>query len=161
MASVTSSGASPLTGYDPFLAEASGDDETWAFIDAASSSNPGSIGFFPSPAGGSMASWGIIGTQAHIQPSPPAPSPLYLDPDHTASFPLHFPDQASSLDVSGVSEPGFLSAVDAADLQSQFLTPQDFLFGAQELQGRLRGPAQCVSSSEGADLASLSRPQSV
>jgi len=136
MASVASSGASPLTGYDPLLGEASGDEETWAFIDAAASSSPGSIGFFPGSASGSMmASWGIIGTQGHMHPSPPAPSPLYLDPDQAASFPLPFSDHASSLDVSGVSDAGFLGSVDAADLHSGFLTPEDLFFGEQQLQG--------------------------
>ena len=132
------SGASPLAGFDIPLGESSGDEETWAFLEAASSSNPGSIGFFPSPPSGSMASWGVIGTHGQIQPSPPAPSPLYLDPEQTSTYSLHFPDQTSSLDVSGVSDAGFLASVDAAvDLQSHFLTPQDFLFGDPQLQGQL------------------------
>src|SRR3569833_3103420 len=86
MASDASSGTSPRGGYDydPLLAESTGDDESWAFIDPSGSSNPGSISFFPSPASGSLASYGVVGPHpggggggggGQVQPSPPAPPP--------------------------------------------------------------------------------------
>ena len=152
MASVASSGTSPLGGYDydPLLAESTGDDESWAFIDPSGSSNPGSISFFPSPASGSLASYGVVGHHpggggggggGQVQPSPPAPSPLYLDMEQAStSFPMHFPDQASSLSVSSAPDGGFLSSAAAADPQSDisgpFMASQDFIFGDQSLQGQ-------------------------
>ena len=136
MASIASSGHSPLNGYDPLLGDSTGDDESWAFIDPSGSSNSGSIGFFPSPASGSLASYNVVNHQNQMQPSPPAPSPLYLDMEQAASFSMQYPDQASSLNVSGAPDSGFLTSADGTDFNGQFTLPQDFVFDEQQLQGK-------------------------
>lgn len=104
------SGQSPHQVYETLLnrdPNAPDSEEDWAFLDASSASNPGSISFLPSPGTGSLASYGVIGFQggARMQPSPPpAPSPLYLDLDAGLTFPTEFsPDQVSSLSMNVTS----------------------------------------------------------
>lgn len=96
MASVASSGTSPGSKYDQMQTDIFGDEESWAFIDQAVTSNPGSVGFFPSPESGSLRSYGIVGRPNQVQPSPPAPSPLQLDQEaihnqHQHQVPHHQP----------------------------------------------------------------------
>ena len=86
MASVASSGASPLSGYEFPQAPESTDDQDenqWTLFSVPNSSGPSSTGFFPSPAAsGSLgSSWGIVGHDGHLQPSPTAASPLNLNLD--------------------------------------------------------------------------------
>ncbi len=137
MASVASSGASPLGTYDfdPLLTEsASGtDDESWAFIDPSGSSNPGSITFFPSPS--SLASYGIVGHPGQMQPSPPAPSPLNLDIEQVAAFSMPFTEQAP---MSRPSDGAFLNSTrPQSAMSSHFIaTPQQFLLDDQQFQGQ-------------------------
>lgn len=146
MASVASTGASPLSVYDPLLAESTGDDESWAFLDLSGSSNPGSIAFFPSPTSGSLASYGVVGHRGGVQPSPPAPSPLYLD-NHweqaATSHPMQYADhQTASLSMStaaattGTAEGQFMTAAHgAAAMQDQFPLAEDFIFDEREIHG--------------------------
>lgn len=84
MASVASSGASPLSGYEYSSNpdQTSDEENIWQFINSA---GPSSVDFFPSPASGSLGSWQMVGGQS-MQPSPPALSPLNLDYDAQAAF---------------------------------------------------------------------------
>ncbi|KAL8303567.1 hypothetical protein RB597_004981 [Gaeumannomyces tritici] len=92
MASVASSGTSPLAALDAFQGGEyiATDDESWAFIspDGLAPSSNGSIDFFPSPDTGSLRSYGVVrraGSHGGVQPSPPAPSPLFLDTESSSS----------------------------------------------------------------------------
>lgn len=91
MASVDSSGTSPLAALDAFQGGEyiPADDESWAFIspDGLAPSSNGSVDFFPSPDTGSLRSYGIVRRAGShgVQPSPPAPSPLFLDTESSSS----------------------------------------------------------------------------
>jgi len=122
MASVAS-GASTHSGAHEHLLDLSSDDETWAFINASTSSHPSSMGMMPSPESGSMASWGFIGQR--VEPSPPAPSPLELEPERPAAYATQFPpDQTSS--VGTLADFLSSSGVTSGDMQEQFML-EDFL----------------------------------
>lgn len=144
MASVASSGVSPLR-TDPTRSDT---DDSWAYVEMLSSSNPGSVGFFPSPASGSLNSWGVIGIgigggagsipgsgQMHQHPSPlePAPSPLYLDDEQSGlSGATSFPE--CGFDVT--SAPNESSFMNSGMLRNEgVMTRQDFMFTEEELNG--------------------------
>jgi hypothetical protein len=129
----SASSTSPFLDYAPLLGEATPEDDEWAFLDPSGSSNPGSIGILPSPASGSLASWGVIGTHGQARFSPPAPSPLYLDPTAISGT---FPEQPSSvLATDGTGSP-FLDTVASEDVLTQFMTPGAYLFDDPALQGK-------------------------
>lgn len=79
MASIAS--ASPSSHSFQGGAESGDDSESWQYLD----SNAASVGFFPSPASGSLQSWGVVGYTNQLGQSPPAVSPLRLDIDQHGS----------------------------------------------------------------------------
>lgn len=107
MASVASSGASPLSGYEFPQAPESTDDpdeNQWTLFSVPNSSGPNSAaGFFPSPAASAAislgSSWGIVGHDGQLQPSPTAASPLNLNLDSFDQQSLY--QQSSFVDQSG------------------------------------------------------------
>lgn len=141
MASVTSH-TSPHTS--PYDFEAT-DDESWQYLDYSSgASAPGSVGFLPSPASGSLNGYAIVG-HTHPQLTPPqvAVSPLSLvDMEYTLLLPAapSFPTSDGFNTTEGNA--GFTEGNGSASAggNESFLTPQEYLFadGAlsqQELNG--------------------------
>jgi len=85
MASVASSGASPLSGFDfSQHPDSTGDPEEniWTLVSVPpSSAGANSAAFFPSPTASAVlgSSWGIVGSYGgHLAHSPSAASPLEL-----------------------------------------------------------------------------------
>ena len=98
MASAAS--ASP-SGSSFRRADSADDSDSWQYVD----SNPASVGFFPSPASGSLGSWGLVGMpgQAEGSPSAVAVSPLQLD-DYQAYSTSSYAEQADAamLGIAGI-----------------------------------------------------------
>lgn len=135
MASVASSGTSPLAALDAFQGGEymPADDESWAFIspDGLAPSSNGSVDFFPSPDTGSLRSYGIIhraGSHGGVQPSPPAPSPLFLDTDSSSSHGF-----AAMSGISAVADQGsFASSHDHHQQQRQHSASLSSAFGGDQ-----------------------------
>ncbi|TQV99879.1 Fungal transcriptional regulatory protein [Cordyceps javanica] len=133
MASVSShNGSSHPSPYD---FDSNGDtDESWQYIDYSSSASaPGSVGFLPSPASGSLNGFAIIGGHnATTSPSQHSMSPVPL--------PLGDGDQpflppATSLPMSAAMEPGEFAMTTAGEFMTDgmFMTPQEYLFAQDAL----------------------------
>ncbi len=145
MASVASQNTSPHPS--PYDVDSSGDtDESWQYIDYSSgASAPGSVGFLPSPASGSLSGFAIVG-HTHMSTSPPqvSVSPMSMvDLDQTVFLPAassSLPQQTEHLDSSTFAT---TTGVDFAQSDA-FMTPQQYLFPQtdaaeftqQELNGR-------------------------
>lgn len=145
MASVASQNTSPHPS--PYDVDSSGDtDESWQYIDYSSgASAPGSVGFLPSPASGSLSGFAIVG-HTHMSTSPPqvSVSPMSMvDLDQTVFLPAassSLPQQTEHLDSSTFAT---TAGVDFAQSDA-FMTPQQYLFPQtdaaeftqQELNGR-------------------------
>lgn len=123
MASVTShtSPHSPLYDFD-----STGDDEPWQYLDYSSgASAPGSVGFLPSPASGSLNGYAIVG---HPRSTPPqasvSPSSL-VEMDQTMFLPAGstFPGQNDQFTNNPVA---------ASSGGPSFFTPQQYLFSGTE-----------------------------
>ncbi|POR35668.1 Uncharacterized protein TPAR_04144 [Tolypocladium paradoxum] len=148
MASVTSQGPSPYSS--PYDFDSTGDtDESWQYIDYSSGgSAPGSVGFLPSPASGSLSGFAIVG---HVPSSPQASvSPLSMvDLDQTVFLPAgsSHPRHPEPLDSST-----FATTAETSFAQNEaFMTPQQYLFlhqdapefTQQELNGGPSSQAAC------------------
>ncbi|KFA70018.1 hypothetical protein S40285_02077 [Stachybotrys chlorohalonatus IBT 40285] len=131
MASMASRVPSPH-GSSPFEFETT-DDESWQYVDYSSgASAPGSVGFIPSPASGSLNGFTIIGHVPTSSPAGHSPVPLG-DPEQQLFLPstsayaaqpeLFTPDAFTTR--SETSFPG----------DGAFLTPQGFLFPHQDATG--------------------------
>lgn len=130
MASVASSGASPLSGYDfPQAPEPADDTEEnqWTLFSVPNSSGPSSAGFFPSPAGSAAlgSSWGVVGHDGHLQPSPTAASPLNLNLDS-------FDQQSIYPPSSYVDQSGQFVGVPSSQAETQFM-PETYVQDGQDL----------------------------
>ncbi|KAK4210954.1 hypothetical protein QBC37DRAFT_442420 [Rhypophila decipiens] len=134
MASVASSGASPLSGYEyvqnPDGSTDEQDENQWTLFSVPSSAGPGSAGFFPSPAASASlgSSWGIVGHDGHLQPSPTAASPLNLNLDS-------FDQQSIYPPSSFVDQNGQFVGIPSAQAETQFISDfdgQDLLASATE-----------------------------
>ncbi|GJN69059.1 fungal transcriptional regulatory protein [Purpureocillium lilacinum] len=129
MASVASQNTSPHPS--PYDVDSSGDtDESWQYIDYSSgASAPGSVGFLPSPASGSLSGFAIVG-HTHMSTSPPqvSVSPMSMvDLDQTVFLPAassSLPQQTEHLDSSTFAT---TTGVDFAQSDA-FMTPQQYLF---------------------------------
>lgn len=107
-------------------ADSADDSDSWQYVN----SNPASVGFFPSPASGSLGSWGLVGmpNQAESSPSAVAVSPLQLD-DYQAYSSSSYAEQADA------------AMMDITSFDSQFMaglpsdmplaSGQDFVFDDQ------------------------------
>lgn len=129
MASVASQGTSPHPS--PYDFDSTGDtDESWQYIDYSSgASAPGSVGFLPSPASGSLSGFAIVG---HVSSSPQVSvSPLSLvDLDQAMFLPaasshLRHPGQLDSSTFATTAETSFAQ-------NEAFMTPQQYLFAHQD-----------------------------
>ena len=78
MASVSSHNSS--SHPSPYDFDSNGDtDESWQYIDYSSGgSAPGSVGFLPSPASGSLNGFAIVGHNAMMSPSQPSQPSMSL-----------------------------------------------------------------------------------
>ncbi|KAK8874051.1 fungal zn binuclear cluster domain containing protein [Apiospora arundinis] len=134
MASVASASPAGSSFQHPDSADES---ESWQYIE----SNPGSVAFFPSPASGSLNSWGLVNYPDQLENSSPGPdavSPLQLN-DHYPQpqqqqqqvFSGSYTDQANaSMIASAGMEGQYLSSL-ASDPQLAAATGQDFMFNDQ------------------------------
>ena len=141
MASVASSRASPLSGYEFPQTDPAGDtdENAWAFISIPGSVTASSTGFFPSPASGTLgSSWGFIGHNGHHSEvsSLPAASPLNLDSDQPSAFADRFFDETSSVLGSTSPQPDDSSQ---SVLDSLFQYDQDFFSTNSLLPTQLAG----------------------
>jgi hypothetical protein len=118
MASVAS--ASP-SGNSYQRAESTDDSDSWQYID----SNPASV-FFPSPVSGSLNSWGVVGYPNQVEQSPPAVSPLQLDPDHQHVYSTSFQDSQDTSMMATTGIDNQFMATFAGD--QQFMPGQEFMF---------------------------------
>ncbi|KAK2608799.1 hypothetical protein QQS21_002656 [Conoideocrella luteorostrata] len=131
MASVTSHTSPHSSSYD--FDSAGGDDDSWHYIDYSSgASAPGSVGFLPSPASGSLNGYAIVGNP-HLTPPQASVSPLSLvDMDQTMFLPSGTSfgqnDQFSSPSAGDAA----FGAVNAE--RDSFLTPQQYLFSGTEAE---------------------------
>jgi hypothetical protein len=156
MASIASAGTSPspLLGFEYTQNDSTSDpdDNLWTMVPLSGSAvggpgpSPGSAGFFPSPASGSMSSWAFVDAAGQLQASPGALSPLNLDYDPASqvaasSFPTtSYAAQASQFAVatagSAAQEAQFMAGLLPQDGQD-FLTAGNLLFNDQ-FQGECR-----------------------
>lgn len=130
MASIAS--ASP-SGNSYQRAESTDDSDSWQYID----SNPASV-FFPSPVSGSLNSWGVVGYPNQVGQSPPAVSPLQLDPDHQHAYSASFQESqdTSMMANTGIDNP-FMASFPG---DQQFIPGQEFMFQDNfNRRPRLRG----------------------
>lgn len=154
MASVASSGTSPLSGYEFPQAESTGDpDENhWTLVplpSTASASRTNSAAIFPSPASGSMNSWAYVDANGQIQASPGALSPLNLDFDPQASFPPQsFADPAAA-QYAPTSAPASDTQYMPSLLPTEDLMTPGNLFFEQDFSGQLDTRAYSVSIPRG------------
>lgn len=136
MASVTSHTSPHPSPYD----FENTDDESWQYVDYSSgASAPGSVGFLPSPASGSLNGYAIVGHAhaAHLTPPQASVSPLSLvDMDQTMFLPAgtSFLRQEEFTTGMGTAADGFGQASGGAN--GSFLTPQEYLFADGELSQR-------------------------
>ena len=135
MASVASSGTSPLSGYESHRADSTSDpdENLWSMINGVPGSSLSSgAGFSFSPASGSLSSWAMVGGHAgQLQASPPpALSPLSLNLDHSASFPpsTYADTTGSAFGVTSSPDNQFLGQVPA---------PEDHQFFSHQGEGLL------------------------
>ncbi|GAB0135907.1 hypothetical protein EsDP_00004229 [Epichloe bromicola] len=123
MASVTSHTSPHSSLYD---FDSTGDDEPWQYLDYSSgASAPGSVGFLPSPASGSLNGYAIVG---HPRSTPPqaSVSPLSLvEMDQTMFLPAGstFPGQNDQFTNNPIA---------ASSGGPSFFTPQQYLFSGTE-----------------------------
>jgi hypothetical protein len=123
MASVTSHTSPHSSLYD---FDSTGDEEPWQFLDYSSgASAPGSVGFLPSPASGSLNGYAIVG---HLRLTPPqaSVSPLSLvEMDQTMFLPAGstFPGQNDRFTNNSIA---------ASSGGPSFFTPQQYLFSGTE-----------------------------
>jgi hypothetical protein len=135
MASTSSQGPSPHPSTYDF--DSGGDtDESWQYLDfdfSSSSSEPASVGFLPSPASGSLASFALVGHMTtSSQASSGSPLPTLGDVDHSGLFspsdemlPSSMQENTTGNFVPPTSVPsGWTENI-------TFLTPQAFLFDGQ------------------------------
>ncbi|KAK1674463.1 hypothetical protein BDP55DRAFT_553952 [Colletotrichum godetiae] len=124
MASVSSRGPTPHSPYD--VQSAADTEESWQYLDYASL--PASVGFLPSPASGSLNGFAVVGHHAGSDPA--GLSPLNLDLDQPAFSASSFPDQAEAF---AAPAPSVDSQFVPSGQESNFLTPQGFLFAEEQL----------------------------
>ncbi|KAK8049840.1 hypothetical protein PG994_011570 [Apiospora phragmitis] len=139
MASVASASPSGSSFQQPDSADES---ESWQYIE----SNPGSVAFFPSPASGSLNSWGLVGFPDQLENSSPgsaAVSPLQLNDHHQQSpqyqqqrqkqqvFSGSYTDQANASMIASAGMEGQFFASLASDPQLAAAAGQDFMFNDQ------------------------------
>lgn len=126
MASVSSShNSSPHPS--PYDFDSNGDtDESWQYIDYSSSgSAPGSVGFLPSPASGSLSGFAIIGHTTTTPPSHHSMSPVPLGDGEQPFLP---PPTANSMaEEMGSATFGMTAGGDFMP-DNVFMTPQEYLF---------------------------------
>lgn len=137
MASVSShaSSSSHPSPYD-FDSNGGETDESWQYIDYSSSgSAPGSVGFLPSPASGSLNGFAIIGRNTTTTPSHYSMSPL---PTGDGDQPF-LPPATSNPMSSELEAAAFDMTATAGDFMTgdMYMTPQEYLF-AQEALGDWR-----------------------
>lgn len=137
MASVAS--ASPSGSSFQHL-DSADEAESWQYIE----SNPGSVAFFPSPASGSLNSWGLVGYPdqlEHSSPGPAAVSPLQLN-DHHQQPPQQQQQQQQQVFSGSYTDQANASMLASAGMEGQFLANlpsdaqlaaagQDFMFNDQ------------------------------
>lgn len=123
MTSVSSRGPTPHSPYD--VQSAADTDDSWQYLDY---SYPASVGFLPSPASGSLNGYAVVG---NIVGSDPAGlSPLNLDREQPDFSAASFPDQAEAFAAPLPSAEGqFVTGAQESD----FLTPQGYLFSEEQL----------------------------
>ncbi|PNY23656.1 Uncharacterized protein TCAP_06406 [Tolypocladium capitatum] len=128
MASVTSQGAPPHSS--PYDFDSTGDtDESWQYIDySTGDSAPGSVGFLPSPASGSLSGFAVVG---HVSSPQVSVSPLSTaDLDQAvflpagSSHPRH-PEQLDSSTFAPTGEASFAQ-------NEAFMSPHEYLFAHQD-----------------------------
>ncbi|EFQ24927.1 uncharacterized protein GLRG_00071 [Colletotrichum graminicola M1.001] len=126
MASVSSRGPTPHSPYD--VQSAADTDESWQYLDYAS--YPASVGFLPSPASTSLNGYAVVGHR--VSPDPVGLSPLNLDPDpdQSAFSAAGFPDQPEAF---AAPAPSANDQFVASGQESDFLTPQGYLFSEEQL----------------------------
>lgn len=134
MASVSShNGSSHPSPYD---FDSNGDtDESWQYIDYSSSgSAPGSVGFLPSPASGSLNGFALIG---HHRATPTTNSQHSMSP---VPPPLGDGEQpflppATSLPMSDAMDAGEFAMTTTSGFMADgiFMTPQEYLFAPDAL----------------------------
>jgi len=146
--SVSSRGRSP---HSPFGGDLNSDtDEPWQYLEYASS-GPGSIGFLPSPASGSLNGYAIVGrVGAAVSPAgPPPASPFQLD---NFEFAAGENDAFAPTSVPPVGE-SVSSMSFGADLTGDAfsITPQDLLklTGDTAQLGHLTGAIDMISKELG------------
>ncbi|KAK8088798.1 hypothetical protein PG997_003759 [Apiospora hydei] len=113
------------------------ESESWQYIE----SNPGSVAFFPSPASGSLNSWGLVGFPDQLENSSPGPaavSPLQLNDHHGQQqqqqqqvFSGSYTDQANASMIASAGMEGQFLASLASDPQLAAAAGQDFMFNDQ------------------------------
>ncbi|KAK8138341.1 hypothetical protein PG984_001721 [Apiospora sp. TS-2023a] len=137
MASVASASPSGSSFQQPDSAD---EAESWQYIE----SNPGSVAFFPSPASGSLNSWGLVGYPdqlEHSSPGPAAVSPLQLN-DHHQQIPPQPHQQQQQAFSGSYTDQANASMLASAGMEGQFLASlpndaqlaaagQDFMFNDQ------------------------------
>ncbi|KAK1599155.1 uncharacterized protein LY79DRAFT_210059 [Colletotrichum navitas] len=126
MASVSSRGPTPHSPYD--VQSAADTDESWQYLDYAS--YPASVGFLPSPASTSLNGYAVVGHHVSSDPVGLSPLNLDLDPDQSAFPAAGFPDQPEAFAAPAPSANG--QSV-ASGQESDFLTPQGYLFSEEHL----------------------------
>jgi hypothetical protein len=111
MASAAAAAASASPSGSSFKrADSADDSDSWQYIN----SNPASVGFFPSPASGSLGSWGLLGmpNPAEGSPSAVAVSPLQLDDYQAYSAPSYAdPADAAMLGLAGLDGGPFMAGL--------------------------------------------------
>ncbi|KAJ6789880.1 hypothetical protein PWT90_04267 [Aphanocladium album] len=132
MASVSSHNSS--SHPSPYDFDSNGDtDESWQYIDYSSSgSAPGSVGFLPSPASGSLNGFALIGHHTTATPSQHSMSPM---PPPLGDGEQAFLPPATTLPMGGAMEAGEFSMTTAGDFMADgiFMTPQEYLFAPDDL----------------------------
>lgn len=114
MASVASASPSGSSFQHPDSAD---EAEAWQCIE----SNPGSVAFFPSPASGSLNSWGLVGYPdqlEHSSPGPAAVSPLQLNDQQR----LPQRQQQQQVYSDSYTDQANASLLASAGMEGQFLT---------------------------------------
>ncbi|KAG5931333.1 hypothetical protein E4U53_001822, partial [Claviceps sorghi] len=134
MASVSSHTSPHSLTYD---FESMGDDESWQHLEYSSNASaPGSVGFLPSPASGSLDGFALV-ERAHWTP-PQSASPLSLvDVDQTVFLPgeSFLTGEAARSSDHLLTGGSTAMAADVADSGGMpFVNPEDYFFsGIEEL----------------------------
>ncbi|KJK78529.1 hypothetical protein H634G_06227 [Metarhizium anisopliae BRIP 53293] len=139
MASVTSHTSPHTSPYDFDNTE----DESWQYLEYSSgASAPGSVGFLPSPASGSLNGYAIVGhTHAHLTPPQASVSPLSLvEMDQTMFLPAGTSFAAQEGFGASDDPAGFVQGSEnesgGGSGSGSFLTPQEYLFADGGLSQR-------------------------